>query len=248
MVKAMYGREVLCAASCSLDFDFLPVHCRKSKPSELQLRKGALFWRAPHPCLARAPLPISLASRITAAAPLLRRPFAEPLVSRRRRAARAAALVTRASRALVSRERRAARSAALVARAPHAEPRRPRSGAALPSPMPCAATLVARASRADSTLASRGRRAAALVAAELVHRARRLVSAALALVRAKASTMLDPSYITVKRTGLRMMPVAKERFERVVAESEGTMNEDMLSTGANTQHANTARPCTPRYV
>ena len=53
----------------------------KPKPSELQLRKGALLRRTPRPCLAQAPLPlpISLASRISAAAPcrssVLQEPF-----------------------------------------------------------------------------------------------------------------------------------------------------------------------------
>jgi len=58
----------------------------KPKPSELQLRKGALLRRTPRPCLAQAPLPlpISLASRISAAAPFFKRPLAGPLVSRRR--------------------------------------------------------------------------------------------------------------------------------------------------------------------
>jgi len=58
----------------------------KPKPSELQLRKGALLRRTPRPCLAQAPLPlpISLASRISAAAPFFKRPLAGPLASRRR--------------------------------------------------------------------------------------------------------------------------------------------------------------------
>jgi len=79
---------------------------------------GALFSRF---CLARAPLPISLASRISAAAPLFKRPITGPLVSRSRCAACAAALVAHASRALVSRGRRALRAAVLVARASHAD-------------------------------------------------------------------------------------------------------------------------------
>ena len=58
----------------------------KPKPSELQLRKGTLLRRTPRPCLAQAPLPlpISLASRISAAALFFKRPLAGPLVSRRR--------------------------------------------------------------------------------------------------------------------------------------------------------------------
>ena len=54
----------------------------KPKPSELQLRKGALLRRTPRPCLAQAPLPlpISLASRISAAAPFFKNPLAGPLV------------------------------------------------------------------------------------------------------------------------------------------------------------------------
>ena len=54
----------------------------KPKPSELQLRKGALLRRTPRPCLAQAllPLPISLASRISAAAPFFKNPVAGPLV------------------------------------------------------------------------------------------------------------------------------------------------------------------------
>ena len=50
----------------------------KPKPSELQLRKGALLRRTPRPCLAQAPLPlpISLASRISATAPFFRSPRA----------------------------------------------------------------------------------------------------------------------------------------------------------------------------
>ena len=54
----------------------------KPKPSELQLRKGALLRLTPRPCLAQAPLPlpISLASRISAAAPLFKNPLAGPLV------------------------------------------------------------------------------------------------------------------------------------------------------------------------
>ena len=54
----------------------------KPKPSELQLRKGALLRRTPGPCLAQAPLPlpISLASRISAAAPFFKNPLAGPLV------------------------------------------------------------------------------------------------------------------------------------------------------------------------
>ena len=54
----------------------------KPKPSELQLRKGALLRRTPRPCLAQAPLPllISLASRISAAAPFFKNPLAWPLV------------------------------------------------------------------------------------------------------------------------------------------------------------------------
>ena len=50
----------------------------KPKPSELQLRIGALL----RPCLAQAPLPlpISLASRISAAAPFFKNPLAGPLV------------------------------------------------------------------------------------------------------------------------------------------------------------------------
>ena len=58
----------------------------KPKPSQLQLRKGALLRRTPRPCLAQAPLPlpISLASRIGAAAPFFKCPLAGPLVSRRR--------------------------------------------------------------------------------------------------------------------------------------------------------------------
>ena len=54
----------------------------KPKPSELQLRKGALLRRTPRPCLAQAPLPlpISLASRISAAAPFFKDPLAGPLV------------------------------------------------------------------------------------------------------------------------------------------------------------------------
>ena len=54
----------------------------KPKPSELQLQKGALLRRTPRPCLAQAPLPlpISLASRISAAAPFFKSPLAGPLV------------------------------------------------------------------------------------------------------------------------------------------------------------------------
>ena len=54
----------------------------KPKPSELQLRKGALLRRTPRPCLAQAPLPvpISLASRISATAPFFKNPLAGPLV------------------------------------------------------------------------------------------------------------------------------------------------------------------------
>ena len=111
-----------------------------SKPSEQQLRKGALFWRTPRSCLARASLPISLASRVSAAAPLFWRPLVGPLVSRRHRTARAAALVARASRALVSLGCRTLRAAVFVARASHIDP----------------------------ALASRGRNAAALVAAPLL--------------------------------------------------------------------------------
>ena len=54
----------------------------KPKPSELQLRKGALLRRTPRPCHAQAPLPlpISLASRISATAPFFKNPLAGPLV------------------------------------------------------------------------------------------------------------------------------------------------------------------------
>ena len=54
----------------------------KPKPSELQLRKGALLRRTPRPSLAQAPLPlpISLASRISATAPFFKNPLAGPLV------------------------------------------------------------------------------------------------------------------------------------------------------------------------
>ena len=54
----------------------------KLKPSELQLRKDALLRRTPRPCLAQAPLPlpISLASRISAAASFFKNPLAGPLV------------------------------------------------------------------------------------------------------------------------------------------------------------------------
>ena len=54
----------------------------KPKPSELQLRKDALLRRTPRPCLAQAPLPlpISLASRISATAPFFKNPLAGPLV------------------------------------------------------------------------------------------------------------------------------------------------------------------------
>jgi len=54
----------------------------KPKPSELQLRKGELLRRTPRPCLAQAPLPlpISLASRISATAPFFKNPLAGPLV------------------------------------------------------------------------------------------------------------------------------------------------------------------------
>jgi len=50
----------------------------KPKPSELQLRKGAFLRRTPRPCLAQAPLPlpISLASRISAAASFFKNPLA----------------------------------------------------------------------------------------------------------------------------------------------------------------------------
>ena len=54
----------------------------KPKPSGLQLRKGALLRRTPRPRLAQAPLPlpISLASRISAAAPFFKNPLVGPLV------------------------------------------------------------------------------------------------------------------------------------------------------------------------
>ena len=54
----------------------------KPKPSELQLRKGALLRRTPRTCLAQAPLPlpISLASRISATARFFKNPLAGPLV------------------------------------------------------------------------------------------------------------------------------------------------------------------------
>ena len=57
----------------------------KPKPSELQLRKDALLRRNPRPCLAQAPLPlpISLASRISAAAPFFKNPLAGPRATRR---------------------------------------------------------------------------------------------------------------------------------------------------------------------
>jgi len=59
------------------------------------------------------------------------------------------------------------------------------------------------------------------VVPELVHRARRLIAAALAgrlLVAAWASTTPTPEL-----HGLRIMPIAKDRFGIVVAESEKTM-------------------------
>jgi len=105
------------------------------RPVSWNIERGVLLWRTPHPCLARAPLPISFASRVSAAAPLFRSPLAGPLVSRKRRAARSVALVARASRALISRRKSRTRHAAVLA---------------------------LRASRTDSALASRGRHGATL--------------------------------------------------------------------------------------
>ena len=98
------GRELMTAAAprkfaaCTLEgVDFINEHKRakrwtallffssKPKPSELQLRKGALLRRTPRPCLAQAPLPlpISLASRISAAAGFFNNPLAGPRATRR---------------------------------------------------------------------------------------------------------------------------------------------------------------------
>jgi len=75
-------------SSCSLLTNQSLVSCK--------FEKGALLWRTARSCLARASLPISLASRISAAAPLFRCPLSGPLVSRKRRAARFDALVAHA--------------------------------------------------------------------------------------------------------------------------------------------------------
>ena len=65
---------------------------------------------------------------------------------------------------------------------------------------------------------------------KLVHRARRLISAALAgrlLVASWASTTLTPGYMADGKGSPRIMPVAKKRFEKIVAESEGAMSPQL---------------------
>ena len=74
--------------------------CRKSMPSELKLRKGALAHFTLLPRAGSASGLVGLAHQCRSS--VFRRPLVGPIVPRRRRAACAVALVARASRTLVS--------------------------------------------------------------------------------------------------------------------------------------------------